>query len=401
MSHMIEKEDTVYVPSDAIWRETWHGLQTQVEGKIQLEGGNIPDVFHPIGQCGMKPDLELTGEFAITGDNAIEMEKSMKNWKLIYADLRTNPKSNSIVPLHVPKEGYLIHQNRTLFDAMVKSAEKVLGADGFEIVTVGTLGGFSQFFVSIAIKGKDSFDMGKLANGETDIWKQFFNLNSSHNGLIASNRMLSTIRIVCMNTVQASISDAENGGTIQSIKHTKSSGELITEATFARDLEQWLTYSTKFQEALARLKSETLTLDQFRFFASGVFTLEDGNGKVLSDKLSTNSYNRIDDLTALFQRGQGNAGQSKYDAINAFTEYFTSGAGTGNPDKVKLSKRIASANFGRANQWKLQALDMLLDEKAFKSTLKRGKTLLNEKIAVMVTVGDTDAVETPPASRTN
>jgi hypothetical protein len=387
---MIEKEDTVYVPDIDIFRETWHGLQTQVEGKIALDGSNIPNVFNPILQVPIALNLEGLGELDLTGENATEIAAAIKKWKVICADCRTNPKSGSIIPLHVPKDGYAIHQNSRLFECMVKAAIAVLGDTGFEIVTVGTLGGYSQFFVSIAIKGQETFDVGttKTEYGtQKDTWKKFFNLNSSHNGMIASNRMVSMIRVVCMNTVQASISDAENSGTIAGIKHTANSGELITEVTFAKDLEAWVKRSNDFQKALAQLKEQKMTVEEFRNFTAGVFT------NTSSDELSTNSLNRIDDMTNLFNKGQGNSGETYYDAVNAFTEYFTSGNGAGS-DKVSKAKRIATANFGKGNQWKLQALDVLLNKEAFAETVKRGTILLRDKIAVMVTVGDTDSKPT-------
>ncbi len=260
---------------------------------------------------------------------------------------------------------------------MVQAATTVLG-DGFEIVTVGTLGGYSQFFLSIAIKGQNAFSIGKLADKKTDdVWSKFFNLNSSHNGLIGSNCMLSTVRIVCMNTVQASINDAETQGTVSTIKHTLNSEALVTPATFEANLTAWLKQSESFQDKLKALKAQKMTVDKFKAFTAGVFTNEG------SDELSTNSYNRVEEMVALFQRGQGNNGATRYDALNAFTEFFTSGNGVGNPERVKANKRLATANFGKGNDWKLEAMRALTGED-FAKVCKRGETLYEDKARVMV-----------------
>jgi hypothetical protein len=229
--------------------------------------------------------------------------------------------------------------------------------------------------VSVAIKGKEGFDVGKLPDGRPDTWLQFFNLNSSHNGLIASMRGLSAIRQVCWNTVNAAQRDAEVNGTGKVIKHTANSGELITPEKFAADLEGWIDQSAKLQALLAGIKATPMTLDQFRAFAAGVFTQEG------SDKLSTNSYNRITEMESLFARGRGNAGASLYDAINAFTEYFTSGAGVGKLGNVARGKRVASANFGRGNEWKLEAMRIACDPEAMAATAARGAILYADKLA--------------------
>ena len=123
--------------------------------------------------------------------------------------------------------------------------------------------------------------------------------------------------------------------------------------------------------------------DQFCYFASGVFTNEK------SDELSSTSYNRVNDMRPLFLTGNGNEGKTRYDALNAFTDYFTHGVGK----DLTPEKRIAMANFGRGNDWKNVALrDALpLDEKtgkpskaAFERLLSRGRTLYNDKHKVMM-----------------
>jgi hypothetical protein len=258
---------------------------------------------------------------------------------------------------------------------MVGAADKVLGSSGFEIATAGTVGAYSQFFMSIAVKGHEGFEVGKLANGATDELKQYFNCNSSQNGLVASTRGLSTVRIVCFNTLVASVADAIQQGTSAGIKHTAFSSELITPEVFARDLESWIAQADAFRTTLASLKSMAMDLQGFREYAAGVFT------QANSDQLSTNSWNRIADMESLFTRGQGNNGETVYDGINAFTEYFTHGRGVGS-DKVKAGKRVASANFGRGNDWKLEALRIASNPEAFADANTRGKVLYADKAMV-------------------
>jgi hypothetical protein len=352
-----------------LWEKLWHNLQTVVNGQIARDGSNIPEVFAPIHQCGMKPDFEAEISTIEDKELASAMGVSLSDYKLIIADCRKG-KSGKVLPLHIPKKDYVIHQNKNLFDCMVKSAIQVLGNDGFEIVTVGTLGSYSQFFVSLAIKGSETFNVGTLPGKGKDEWKQFYNLNSSHNGLIASMRGLSYVRMVCFNTVNMAQRDMEANGTHAKIKHTKNSTDLITPEVFETDLNYWLNESKAFQALLNYAKGQKMTLDGFKSFASGVFTNED------SSDLSTTSFNRVTTMLPLFQRGTGggNSGSSLYDALQAFTDW-----GTNSQRGDNIRKHIATANFGRANEWKLEAIRVASNETLLAETMARGERLYAEK----------------------
>lgn len=189
---------------------------------------------------------------------------------------------------------------------------------------------------------------------------------------MTSSRMLSMVRIVCMNTVLASVHDSEANGTRSAIRHTKNSLEKITPETFESDLKLWLTECGSYQEAIRNMKNVSMTLEKFKAFAAGVFTIEE------TEKISTTSFNRIESLATYFVRGIGNNGKTAYDALNAFTEYFTHGDGIGS-QKIAIEKRIARANFGRANDWKKQAFVFLSDFEMFENACKRGERLLNER----------------------
>ncbi len=364
--HLITDLDFVFVPAEGRYNSTWHGLEIQKEGGISLDGSNIPEVFRLMVEAGFKPDFNA--EISTVPAEMAEFlgVNPMTDWKVILADLRENNKG--IIPVHVCKKGYSIHQNKLIFDSMVKAAQQVLGT-AFEIVTVGTLGAYSQFFVSIAIKGEnESFTIGA-----DDLYHCFYNAISSHNGLVSSQTLLSAIRAVCMNTVQASIADASANGTSAGIRHTAHSTELITADRFAQSLESWVKQKDQYKATLLALRGVPMSADEFKSFAAGVFSRED------SDVLSTRSFNRIEELLPLFQRGKGNKGETAYDAINAFTEYFTDGNGVGSK-KVKNNRRIASANFGRGNEWKLEAMRAAGDPETLADVLERGTILYADKL---------------------
>jgi len=316
---MITKFDTVYTPNGE-FAETWHGLQTTLEADIALDGSNVPNVFVPIVES--KFTLQDVDASRLVTDKVNEDDETpmgdnpLDSWKMILAD---HPLG--LLPLHVPKAGYAIHQNKALFDSLVQAATAVMGKDNVTIASLFTLGACSQFGMSILIKGMESFTIGKGKGKE--LHKQFFNLISSHNGFVSSAILLSIIRQVCMNTVLASLADAEANGRQTKFKHTAKSLELITPASFEQSLKGWIEASASYKAALESFMTVPMTIDGFRAFASGVFTNEG------SDDLSTTSFNRVQDMESLFQRGKGNKGIALSDGINAFTEYFTSGRGVG------------------------------------------------------------------------
>ena len=353
--HNITKIDTLYSTET-----TWHGLETIID---KIDKKSIPNVLHDVREFKIDPSALRDEEGnALDADMIQGMEQDLESWKIIAADLRDNPKTNKIIPLHVPKKGYQIHQNESLFDSMVKACDDVLGDSGYEIKTAGTLGGFKSFIVSIQLKEHQSFSIGK-----NDKHDQFFNLTSSHDGSLASAIMLSFVRIVCQNTAQFSLQDSQTNGTQQKIKHSQNS--IITPEWIEENLNQWLIQSREYQKTLEALKSEKMDLEGFRVFASGVFSDEK------SDKLSTQAWNRIGEMESLFIRGKGNSGESEFDAYNAFTEYFTHVDGK-NGDK---SKRIAKGSFGRGGDWKREAFRALSDRKNLKALLKRGEILLGDR----------------------
>lgn len=376
MSHNIGKFDIVYTPAETEFAGTWHNLQTTVQGGILLDGSNVPRVFPNIIEDTFKlssiPDDKLLSD-AMDDDDKDAEGNPLKGWKMILAEVP----GKGFIPLHVPKSGYCIHQNRMLFDSLIQAAKQVCGNDALTIATVGTLGNLSQFFVSIALKGNDSFTI-KGRKGRKFEHKSFLNLVSSHNGMTASAAMLSIVRVVCQNTVNASLADAETNGTAAKFKHSKESLGKVTPEAFEASLKGWLAARESYVSALQSFEGQKMTLDGFRAFASGVFT-NDG-----SDALSTTSYNRVAEMESLFTRGQGNFGESLADGVNAFTEYFTSGAGVGST-KVNPGKRVASANFGRGNDWKKLAIAIAANEDDFKATCKRGEILYTDKVKELAT----------------
>lgn len=367
MSHLITEIDNVFTPAEGLFASTWHGLNKGLAGGIATDGSNILPCLRPIYAVGFKPDFD-----APIGDAPAELAEDMgsnpiNGWKILLSDAR--PDGRGVIPVHVVRKSYKVHQNSDLFKAAVSALDAVFGAGNYEIATVGTLGGHSQFFISVSVKDNAT------ATVRGDEYKLFFNVVSSHNELVATGYHFSSVRVVCMNTVKAALADSDANGFKAAVKHTVNSGELITAAAIEANVRLWLDEKSRYFTALAALAEMPMTLDGFRAFAAGVFTNEG------TDMLTSNSWNRISEMEALFARGKGNRGESVYDGINAFTEYFTSGNGVGR--NVTAAKRLASASFGRGNEWKLEALNVASNPERLAATMKRGEMLFADKAKVM------------------
>jgi len=150
---------------------------------------------------------------------------------------------------------------------------------------------------------------------------------------------------------------------------------LSTPKAIAKNVELWISKSDQVEKALNYFTSVKMNAESFLAFATGIFTNEK------SDNLSTVSFNRVNDMLTLFQRGKGNHGETLSDAINAFTEYFTHGAGVGNPRNVSENKRLANANFGQGAQWKLEAIRVASNEELLAAAMQRGEMFYTDKLA--------------------
>jgi hypothetical protein len=193
MAHMIEENiDLVY----SIEGTEWHGLARQVDAISDTE---FDTLSHDI--------IESPVTCQVAG-NTIELP----NHKILVADMRNSrpdlEAGQQFVPLHVPKNGYKVINNRDVIECMKASFE---GLD-VKISTAGTLEGAKKFFVSVDI-GDSDLVINK------DRFKAYVNFITGHDGTLAMTAYDSVIRIVCMNTLIASRGAAGEAGF--SVYHTK------------------------------------------------------------------------------------------------------------------------------------------------------------------------------------
>lgn len=141
-------------------------------------------------------------------------------------------------------------QNRdafSFFDALVEKDEAIYH-------TAGVLG-----------KGERVWVLAKMPDyirvGKDDLIEQYVLLYNSHDGSTAITAQLTSVRVVCNNTLTAAISQAKNK---VSIRHTKNAGEKLIQASEILGLSSM--YKTEMEEifnAMANTKVNTKKVNKF------------------------------------------------------------------------------------------------------------------------------------------
>lgn len=333
MSHNITEIDTVLRPAASKY-QTWHGLD-----KISHE----PITIEVAREFGLLPTVEKSPIYVGNGER-------VENFKA----LTTTTKAGDNVTLDVVTDRYSVIQNEQVFRTM-SEAFKGTGLD-YTLSCIGTLGGLKKFFISIAV-GDDNG--GFTVNG--DKFHSNLNFITSHDGgsFLAHD---SQTRIVCQNTLRASV-DGEKNVDFK-IRHKGDTASKC--ADLSRYLNGVFTSREIFVEKMETLAAVKVNASDIRQVVGGFFVTEAfKRGEKLQDGFKTRSLNMIDGITDLAISGRGNSGRSLYDALNGATEFWTSGDGVGRT--ASSGKKAYSSEFGTAAANKEKFAHHLTSE-AFKST---------------------------------
>lgn len=322
----------------------WHGLADKVE---TIGAKEVAPLLFPITE----------GKIIVEIDGA---KVSMGNHKALVADFRNvrpdligdESTSEGLVPLHIPKKRYRPILNGELWAAMEKSLRDIHA----KVTTVGTFEAAKKFFISVKLDAENKFTV----NGD----KFLANLNfiTSHDGTLGVKAYDSTVRIVCMNTLRASLSAQGDVGF--NVFHTSGAdtamqnlGELVNEVLAGRG---------KFRTDMEYLASKPIDAQKARMVTLGYFVRTTD-----SDELSTRAINAADEIALLFVRGAGNKGKTLYDLLNGATEYWTNGNGTGKTASV--GEKIYRANFAEAADHKDRFFNFLMNPDTVESLFQAGK----------------------------
>jgi hypothetical protein len=346
MAHMIdEKYDRVY----SIEGAEWHGLAIQTP---EIGEDEFTALSHEIREVELNPVID-------------GVVVPFDNHKLLIADVsKSRPdiiETDRFVPLHIPKAKYGVIDNRQVIECM-KASFKDLGV---KITTAGTLDSLKKFFVSVDI-GESEQIINK------DQFKCYVNFVTSHDGTMAMDAYDSLIRIVCMNTLNASREAAGNAGF--KVYHTKNA-QLAMDG-LAELFNAILKGRANLREVMEYLADHKCEANDALAMAAGYFCIE-----TQVKEIGTRSFNAAQGITNLFANGLGNHGRSLYDLANGATEYWSHGDGVGKAKISNAAQRAYRSQFGSAASHKEKFVAMLANDDRRGEALEIGRKAVTDYLA--------------------
>ena len=195
----------------SVQEKAWHGL-----GQIVTD---YPTSAEAIKQAGLdyeviKSPLYTNASNIIDPSDNLEIVNNEVNVPNYFATIRTD--NNAVLGV-VGKE-YHIVQNReafSFFDAIVG------GTDGILYETAGALGNGERIFITAKLP-----DYIRVGNGD-DVTEKYIFLTTSHDGSGSITAAFTPVRIVCQNTLNASLRNMSN---VVRIRHTSGAKQRLENA---------------------------------------------------------------------------------------------------------------------------------------------------------------------------
>lgn len=308
-ANIIPNVDTIVVPEGSKYR-AWHGME---------KSRPLPFTLRDLREDNLLPHVTKSPIYLGNGTGVDGF----------YALTATTKRGDSRC-LNVVSDRYSVIQNEDVFRTMSEAFK----GTGLEYVPscIGTIGGLKKFFISVAV-GDDNG--GFVVNGD----KFYGNINfiTSHDGG-AFHAHDSLTRIVCSNTLRASMEGAKNMSF--KIRHK---GDIQAKCSeLSSYLKDVFTAREQFIDQMGELAEQKVGGDDIRNVVAGYFVKE--STSKLDKGFSTRTLNMIDGISTLAVKGRGNSGRTMYDVLNGATEYWSSGDGVGKNSSV--GKRAYSSEFG-------------------------------------------------------
>lgn len=391
MSHEIEKPVDIVLSlniGDGTNGTDWHGLSTPCE-IITAETIREAGLFFPIeksqvinwhGAETMQESIEKFGAIIAEGGDTSEHFEAFKkslsfvnSHQIVTGDLTTVRPDlvemgiETRVPLGIPKKSYEIITNEQAFDTIARVFPNC------NVTTAGTLRGGKVFFVSLDLDGQSEY-----IGPRGDKYLQFLDVVTSHDGTLGCRVYDSGTRIVCMNTLQASLSG--KGELDMVVYHSKNAQSALENVSVS--LDGIFRARENFFSSLEYLDTVSRSAEEVRYIASAFLNNRGAKEGKEPLELSTQTFNRVEEIADLFKSGDGNRGANDYDFLNGMTQCFTWGSGTG----LRNSKqeKFLKSRDGTAAEIKEEFYNFLLSGADFLDIAKvQGEKLYKEKLEAM------------------
>jgi phage/plasmid-like protein (TIGR03299 family) len=251
--------------------------------------------------------------------------------------------------LSVQKDSYTIVQNEQLI-RLAEALHEDASMDAVVVLQEGR---------KVAFTARINNLIGEVVKG--DEINQYFVGTTSHDGTIAFQAIFSPIRVVCMNTLSATLNHAARAGASKrmSIRHTANANSLIDRLPEIIDMKRQQFTATI--EELQAMAAKPCTSEMFKQYCQQVFadqltgTINDKRGdKTTARPKTIADLPQWDSLANKFA-GDGIGFDIKgvqgtmWGAYNTVTEFLTHEAGRGDADNIDTARRrLESLYWGSA-----------------------------------------------------
>jgi len=279
-----------------------HDLTQNEKGETEFFSA-VTKGWHRLGQTS---DRQLTAEEAIkearldweveqvpvyhqAGDEMLEVPDQ-------YCVRRTD--NNRV--MSVMSKRYQMIQNHETFSF----ADEIIGSGRAVWDTAGSIAGGRVVFMQVELEGR----LFLKSNPDDQTVKKVLFINS-HDGSKALMGMITPVRVVCQNTLNAALGSKSNQFKIYHRKNFQSKKD---EA--AKILGLASAFYDDLQTVMDTLAEQQVSKTYVEGFVNSLMP-------ATKDEVSTRTENRRNQITSLFSTGRGNNGETKWDLFNAVTEY--------------------------------------------------------------------------------
>ena len=295
----------------------WHGLGTVVSGLMTTQAAI--EAAHLGWNVELKP-IYVDGR--------------------IVEDNKATVRSDNGRVLAIVGNRYEIIQNSTAFEFF----DEVLGAGQAYMDTAGALKGGRRVWMSANVPGKLF-----LKSNPSDTVEKYILLHTSHDGSSGMTVQIVSTRVVCANTLSVAMRGASN---VYTVRHTRNANAKVEEAQRVMGLVNG--YYSKLDEVIQILDQQAMSKGEMVSFAEKLFPSS-------KEEISTRNNNIRSTVVDLFSNGRGNNGKTRYDALNAVTDFVTHSRATrGAEGDDKDENRFASSVFGSGMALTQKAFNLLV-----------------------------------------
>ena len=229
-------------------------------------------------------------------------------------------------------------------------------ADGSHYDSAGALGNGERIWTA----AKVPFDFETVPG---DALQAYLMFTTSHDGSGSATAKLTTVRVVCQNTLSSALSQA---GEFVRVKHTKNAADRMRSAADAmRGVGESV---SALKEKLRRLADVKVTRESISAILDRLFP------KPKDEKASTTRReNTLAEVLQCYERNDGDKipgiRGTAYNLLNAVTEY-TDHLRTARGGNL-LRDRAVAATFGSGDDKKTEALEVILEQTANAPSMAR------------------------------